>query len=79
MADETTENVTGERSPDSQTPTPQLQDVLAENPLQADDVLSDNDSAYDDAGSPSYVTSLRSSIINYKTGAGIMHFARGHI
>ncbi|KAJ9129718.1 Demethylmenaquinone methyltransferase [Pleurostoma richardsiae] len=75
MAEETAEDTTRERSPDPPTPAPQLQDVLAENPLQPDEALPDHDSTYDDVGSASYVTSLRSSIVNYKYQNGRRYHA----
>ncbi|KAI8648171.1 hypothetical protein NCS57_01484900 [Fusarium keratoplasticum] len=51
----------------SKSPTPPLQEALAENPLEADDNLPDDDSAYAiSENSGSYQTSLASSIINYK-------------
>jgi hypothetical protein len=51
----------------SNSSTPPLQEALAEQPLEADDNLPDDDSAYAASeNSGSYQTSLASSIINYK-------------
>ncbi|KAI8650637.1 hypothetical protein NCS57_01398100 [Fusarium keratoplasticum] len=47
--------------------TTELQQALAENPLQADDARRDDDSVYaSSAGSGSFQTSLASSVLNYK-------------
>ncbi|KAM0548412.1 hypothetical protein ACHAPJ_009898 [Fusarium lateritium] len=57
--------------------TQELQDVLAENPLQADDAASlSNDSAFvSSQGSTGYMTSLNSSILNYKYENGRRYHA----
>ncbi|KAF7553373.1 hypothetical protein G7Z17_g3659 [Cylindrodendrum hubeiense] len=63
MAEQTVQ----ERSQSPQEAVAQLQDLLAENPLQADDDLDENDSAFDDSESAaSEMTSLNSSVLNYK-------------
>ncbi|KAH6974740.1 S-adenosyl-L-methionine-dependent methyltransferase [Ilyonectria destructans] len=64
---------------DPQTPT-QLQELLAENPLQVDDALldtlQDDDSAHHASeGSASYMSSLNSSVINYKYENGRRYHA----
>ncbi|KAI5461787.1 S-adenosyl-L-methionine-dependent methyltransferase [Mariannaea sp. PMI_226] len=54
----------------------QLQQTLAENPLQADDGHRDDDSVYGSThGSGSYQTSLASSILNYKYENGRRYHA----
>ncbi|RSL59645.1 hypothetical protein CEP53_005726, partial [Fusarium sp. AF-6] len=57
-------------------PAQPLQHVLAGNPLEADDNLRDDDSAYAASeGSASYQTSLASSVINYKYENGRRYHA----
>ncbi|KAM5383758.1 hypothetical protein ACJZ2D_001747 [Fusarium nematophilum] len=58
------------------TPGQPLQDALAENPLEADENLPDDDSAYGvSESSASYQTSLASSIVNYKYENGRRYHA----
>ncbi|OBS16098.1 hypothetical protein FPOA_13176 [Fusarium poae] len=60
----------------SNSSTPPLQEALAEQPLEADDNLPDDDSAYAASeNSGSYQTSLASSIINYKYENGRRYHA----
>ncbi|KAJ9149491.1 Demethylmenaquinone methyltransferase [Pleurostoma richardsiae] len=63
-------------SPDPQAQEAHLHQVLAANPLQADDTPPDNnDSLYSEGGSASYETSLRSSVLNYKYENGRRYHA----
>ncbi|KAM6508134.1 hypothetical protein FALCPG4_018021 [Fusarium falciforme] len=53
----------------------QLQEALADNPLQVDDTHRDDDSVYaSSVGSGSFKTSLASSVLNYKYVAGSLKF-----
>ncbi|KAI8649713.1 hypothetical protein NCS55_01433600 [Fusarium keratoplasticum] len=53
----------------------QLQEALADNPLQVDDTHRDDDSVYvSSVGSGSFKTSLASSVLNYKYVAGSVKF-----
>lgn len=82
MAEPTEESPTAEQSPtQEQSPTSeiptQLQSVLAANPVQVDDALDNtNDSTYNESlGEGSQVTSLKSSIVNYKYENGRRYHA----
>ncbi|KAH8659393.1 hypothetical protein BGZ61DRAFT_465307 [Ilyonectria robusta] len=57
-----------ERGPSPPDPPSPLQDILAENPVQVDDAIPDHDSVLDESEASSQLTSLKSSIINYKYG-----------
>ncbi|KAH7007181.1 UMTA methyltransferase family protein [Ilyonectria destructans] len=54
----------------------QLEDLLAENPLQVDDVEQDTESVFNDSeASVSYLASLNSSVLNYKYENGRRYHA----
>ncbi|KAH8663168.1 hypothetical protein BGZ61DRAFT_462720 [Ilyonectria robusta] len=62
------DDATPERGSSPQDPPSPLQDILAENPVQVDDAIPDHDSVLDESETSSQLTSLKSSIVNYKYG-----------
>ncbi|KAL6401347.1 hypothetical protein AUP68_15216 [Ilyonectria robusta] len=71
------DDATPERGSSPQDPPSPLQDILAENPVQVDDAIPDHDSVLDESEgeTSSQLTSLKSSIVNYKYENGRRYHA----